>query len=105
MDGVEMVLSGEGEECGLGGRNAIESPGGVPERLDKLLLERAFGLELVDETLEMVLVGGLVFGGQDDDVSGEAMAQSVQRLALLAACSTRPGGILTVRLLTTSTVR
>ncbi|HTA68717.1 MAG TPA: hypothetical protein VK776_10590 [Bryobacteraceae bacterium] len=73
-----MVLGAEGEEGGLGGRNAVEAPGGVAQRLDELLFERTFGLELVDETQEMALVGGLVFGGQDNDVAGEAVAQGVQ---------------------------
>jgi hypothetical protein len=58
VDGVEMVLGGEGKEGGFSGRNAIEAPGSVAQRLDELIFERAFGLELVDEALEMALVGG-----------------------------------------------
>ncbi len=79
VDGIKMVLGGEGEESGLGGGNAVEAPGGVAELLDELFFERTFGLELVDEAFEVALVGGLVLGGQDDDVAGEAVAQSVQR--------------------------
>src|SRR5580704_10560854 len=77
-DGIEMVLGGEGKESGLGGGNAVEAPGGVAERLDELFFERTFGLELVDEAFEVALVGGLVLGGQDDDVAGEAVAQRVE---------------------------
>jgi hypothetical protein len=36
----------------------IEAPGGVAERLDELLFERAFGLKLIDEALEVALIGG-----------------------------------------------
>ena len=77
-DGADMILGDEGEVGGLGGRDTIEAPDGVAQRLDQLFFERAFGLELVDETLVVALVSGKIFCWQDDDVSGEAVAQGVQ---------------------------
>ena len=79
VDGIELLFGSEGKVVCLSGRNSVEAPGGIAERLDKLFFERALGLELVDKPLEVALVGGLVFGRQDDNVASEAMAQGVQR--------------------------
>ena len=48
-------------------------------------LGRAFGVELIEEAFEMVLVGGLIFGGQGDYVPRETVAQRVQGRAGLPA--------------------
>ncbi len=58
VEGIEMVLGSESEKRRLDGGDAIEAPGAVAERLDELFFECAFGLKLIDEALEVVLVGG-----------------------------------------------
>jgi hypothetical protein len=62
--------------------------------LDELLFERAFGLEIVKEAAGVVLVGGVVLGGKDDDVAGESMAEGVEGGALFAGWGAGAGGVL-----------
>jgi hypothetical protein len=64
--------------------------------LDELLFERAFGLEIVNEAAGVVVVGGVVLGGEDDDVAGESMAEGVEGGALFAGWGAGSCGVLGV---------
>jgi hypothetical protein len=44
----------------------------------------------------VVLVGGVVLGGKDDDVAGESMAEGVEGGALFAGWGAGAGGVLGV---------
>jgi hypothetical protein len=44
----------------------------------------------------VVLVGGVVLGGKDDDVAGESMAEGVEGGALFAGWGAGAGGVLRV---------
>ena len=73
VDGGGVVGDAERKEIGLERRDAVELPGGVGEGLDELGFGGAFGLVFVEERSAVALVGGEIFGGQDDGVAGESM--------------------------------
>src|SRR2546430_4976314 len=100
MVGADAVFhfgDAEREEVGLDGGGAVELPGGIEERLDELSFGGALGPIFVEEGLGVTLVSGMVLGGEDDGVAGEAVAQSVQLRALFAGFCTGAGGFLGVR--------
>jgi hypothetical protein len=67
-----------GEEVGLKERDAVEAPGGVRELVDQLGLGGGGGLVFIVKLLDVALVGGEVFGGQDGGAAGEAVAERVE---------------------------
>jgi len=67
-----------GEQAGFEQRDAIEAPGGVDEFLDELSFSGSGGLVFVEELAAMGFVGGWIFGGQDDGLGGEAVADGVE---------------------------
>jgi len=84
------------EHVGFEERDAVEAPGSVGEFLGELGLGGRSGLVFVEEAAAMVLVGGWVFGGQNRGSGGQAVAQGVERGALLAGFGARAGGVLGV---------
>ena len=61
--------------------------------MNELLFERALGLEICEEALGVGLVGGVVFRGQDNDVSGESVAKGVERRTLFAGVGAGARGV------------
>ncbi len=81
------------EQLGFEQRDAIEAPGGVGDFVDQLRLGGGGGLVLIEELLDVALVGFGVLGGQDGGAGGEAMAQRVERRTLLARFGAGAGGV------------
>ena len=82
-----------GEQLGFEERDAVEAPGGVGDFVDELSLGGGGGLVLIEKLLDVALVGVGVLGGQDGGAGGEAMAEGVERGALLARFGARAGGV------------
>ncbi|MBV9769664.1 MAG: hypothetical protein JOZ32_08845 [Bryobacterales bacterium] len=85
---------GARENVGFEQRNAVEAPGGVDELLNELGFSGSGGLVFVRKSAAMVFKGGRVFGGEHGGSSGQAVAQGVERRALLARFGARTGGVL-----------
>src|SRR6202035_1908755 len=85
-----------GEQLGFEERDAVEAPRGVGDFVDELSLGGGGGLVLIEKLLDVALVGGGVLGGQDGGAGGEAMAEGVERRALLAWFGARTSGVLGV---------
>ncbi len=97
MIGADAIFhfgDAEREKVGLDGRGAVHAPRGVDERLDELCFGGAVGLVFIEESPRVALVCGYVFGGQDDGLAGEAVAERVQFRALLAGLGAWAGGML-----------
>ena len=86
-DVIGMLGHAEAEQTVFERGNAVEAPGSVGERLDELVLDHALGLEVVEESLREELVGVEILGRQDDHVTSESVAKSVQRGAVFAGLS------------------
>ena len=88
FDGLSALLldvgDGVGQELRLDEGEAIEAPFGGDDFVDEVEFDGAGGLELLDVGIEEALKIGGVFGGQDDGLAGEAVAERVLRRALLA---------------------
>jgi len=56
----------------------------------------ALGVVFVDERIDVAAVGFEVFAGEDNDLSGESVAERVERGALFAGLGFGPGGVLGV---------
>jgi hypothetical protein len=87
MVGAEAVFhfnDAEREEVGLDSGGAVHAPGGIDEGLDKLGFGGVFGAVFSQEGLGVALISGVVLGGQDDGLAGQAVAQCVEGRALLA---------------------
>src|SRR5262249_49516300 len=92
--GADLAFLGEDRLFGLGGlegeqivfehAEAVEAPGGVGQSLHVLLFEDAAGAQFVFPAGDESAIGGEVFRGQDDALSGEAVAQGVIAGTLLA---------------------
>ena len=98
-------IGGAGEQVGFEQRNAIEAPGGVDQFLDELSFGRCGGLVFGEELAAVGFVGGRVFGGQDDGLGGEAVADGVERGALFAGFGARASGVLRVARFTAARLR
>ena len=73
-----------GEQLGFEEWDAVETPGSVGDFVDQLSFGwRGRGV-LIEKLLEVALVGFGILGGQDSGAGGEAMAEGVERGALLA---------------------
>jgi hypothetical protein len=96
VDVVGLFVDAERKEVSFESGDAIDTPGCVGEGLHELLFERALGLEIVEEALGVVCIGGVVLGGKDDDVAGESMAECVEGGALFAGRGAGAGGVLGV---------
>ena len=81
------------EQLGLEERDAVETPSGVGDFVDELSFGGGGGDVLIEKLLDVALVGFEVFGGQDGGAGGEAMAEGVERGALLARFGARAGGV------------
>ena len=66
-------VHGAGQELGFQEWDAVEAPSGVGEFLGELLFGGSLGTVLVEELLEVALVGGEIFRGQDRGAAGEAV--------------------------------
>jgi hypothetical protein len=76
------------------GGDAAEAPAGVGEFLDQDGFGSAFGLELVDEVLDVVLVGGEILGGEEGGGGGESVGDGVLGGVRFAFHSAGAGGVL-----------
>ena len=57
---------------------------------------RGEATEIVEKLLDMALISGRIFGGQDGGLGCQAMAERVERRVLFAGFGTRAGGMLGV---------
>ena len=89
---VDVGVEAEGEEVGFHGSDAVEAPGSVGDGLSEVGFGGALGLVLEVEGLGVLLVGGEVVGGQDDDLAGEAVAEGVHGGTLFAGGGFGAGG-------------
>ena len=67
----------QGKEVVFEGGDSVEAPGGVGQGLDQLGFDGAFGFALVDVGFDVALVGLKVVTWEDDDLTGESMAEGV----------------------------
>src|ERR1700729_2375978 len=95
VDGGLLVgwVGGAREQLGFKERDAVEAPRGVGDFVDQLSLGCGGGLVLVEKLLDVALVGVGGLGGQDGRSGGKAMAEGVERRALLARLGARAGGV------------
>jgi hypothetical protein len=92
---VEVVfVAGDADrkKIGLDGGDAVQAPGGVTQRLNKVLFERSDGPELLQESLGMALVCGRILGREDDGLAGETVAEGEEAGALFAGAGAGAGG-------------
>jgi hypothetical protein len=97
MVGAEAVFhfdDAQREEVGLDSGGAVHAPGGVDEGLDKLGFGGVFGAVFSQKGLGVALIRGVVLGGQDDGLAGQAVAQRVERGALFTGFGAGAGGFL-----------
>ena len=87
------------KQIGFERGDAVETPSGIGEFLGELSFGRSGGLVFVEEPAAVLLVGGLVFAGQDRAAAGEAMAQGVMRGASFAFGRAGAGGVLGICLI------
>src|SRR5271165_4043466 len=102
VDLIFEIDGAEGEQGLLHSAEAVETPGAVGDGLDQLALHSGLGLEVVEEAAAEFVVGGAVFGGDDDGLAGEAVAEGVHAGALLALGGARAGGMVSHILLVLS---
>src|SRR5271169_4374620 len=74
-----LGVGGLGEQVGFEEWDAIETPGGVGDFVDQLSFGWGGGGVLIEELLDVALVGFGVLGGQDGGAGSETMAQRVER--------------------------
>lgn len=79
-----------GEHVGFEEWDAIQAPGGVDQFLDELGFGRSRRLVFGEELAAMRFAGGWIFGGQDRGSGGQAVAQGVERQALLSGFGAGP---------------
>jgi hypothetical protein len=89
-------VGGTGKQFSFEEWDTVEAPGGVGEFVDQLGLGGVGGVVLVEELLDVALVGFGVLGGQDGGAGSETMAKRVLRRTLLAGFGARTGGVLGV---------
>ncbi len=85
-------MEGHAEEGVFESGGALETPAGVGDGLDEAFLDGAFGIVGGFEGGAVVLVDLLFFGGEDEDLAGESVAEGVQAATGLAFGSARAGG-------------
>jgi hypothetical protein len=66
-----------GEQAGFDGPDAAEAPAGDGHGLDQVHFDGAGGLELLDVGVEEELELFVGFGGEQDGLGGEAVAEAV----------------------------
>ena len=96
IDVFGLFVDAEGEKISFESGDAVDAPRCIGEGLHELLFEGACGPEIVEEALGVGFVGGVVLGGKDDDVAGEAVAESVEGGTLFAGRGAWAGGVLGV---------
>jgi len=99
MVGVKTVFhfnDAEREEIGFDSGGAVHPPGGVDEGLDELGFSGVFGVVFIQERLGMALISRVILGGEDDGLTREAVAPSVEGGALFTGFGTGAGGFLGV---------
>ncbi|HEY6341618.1 MAG TPA: hypothetical protein VIY49_09010 [Bryobacteraceae bacterium] len=86
--GVEFGLTGilgdlfalaEGEDRVFQGTGAVEAPAVLGDGLGEIELESADGGHSFVDAIAVLLEGLLVFRGVDDDLTGESVAEGVER--------------------------
>jgi hypothetical protein len=82
----------EGEHAVFDGADSVQAPLGIDESLGELAFDGSFGFEAGEEFCPEGLVGGEVFGGEDDDASGESVAEGVEAGAAFAFGGAGSGG-------------
>ena len=90
---VLLVDQADGEEIVFDGAEAVEAPSGVGQRLNEVGLGGALGVVLIVEGAGVLEVRDAVFGGQYDDLPGEAMAEGVEGRFLFPGFGFGSGGL------------
>src|SRR5215467_7630740 len=85
-----------GENGVFEGAGAVESPFVLGDGFGEIELQGADGGEGFADGFTVFLEGGLVFGGMDDDLAGESVAEGVQGRAPFAFLGARASGNLRV---------
>ncbi len=86
-------VGGAIEHVGFEQRDTVETPGGIDELLDELRFGGSGGLVFVEEAAAMVFVDSRILRGKDRGSGGQAVAQGVERRALLAGFGAGTGGV------------
>ncbi|MBZ5607469.1 MAG: hypothetical protein LAP38_04365 [Acidobacteriia bacterium] len=89
-------IGGAVQDVGFEQRDAVEAPGGIGQLVDELGFGVSCRLVFVKEGAAVGFVDGGVFRRQDGGCGGEAVAEGVQRRALLAGFGAGAGGVLGV---------
>jgi hypothetical protein len=76
--GGGLVGRAQTEEIVFESADAVLPPGGVRQGLDQLGFSGSFGVVLGFETLDVLLIGFEVVGGEDDGLAGESVAEGIQ---------------------------
>ena len=82
------------ERLGFQRRDAVDPPRSIDELLDELSFGGALGFILIVAPLGMALVGGGVFGRQQDSAAGEAVGQRVEGGVEFTSAGAGVGGLL-----------
>ena len=84
----------EVEDGGFESGDAFQAPGGVGELVDEDSFGGALGFVVFEESLDVAVVGGAVFRGQEGVDGGKSVAERVQRGVGFAFGCPGAGGIL-----------
>ena len=77
VEGAIEVALVAGEQAGFDGPDAAQAPAGDGHGLDQIHLDIGGGLELLDVSVEEELELFVGFGGKQDGLGGEAVAEAV----------------------------
>ena len=99
MVGAEAIFhfnDAEREKVGFDSGGAVHAPGGIDEGLDELGFGGVFGVVFVQERLGVALISGVILGGQDDGLAGQAVAERVEGGELFTGFGAGAGGFLRI---------
>lgn len=94
--GIRVAIVFDGEETGFERLDAIEAPLGIGHGLGELGFKCAIGLEVGVEIFGEEAVGFGVFGGEKDEVTGQAVAEGVEAGGAFAGTGAGASGMLRV---------
>ena len=92
MESSGLVAESSGEDAFFDGVGALEAPHAVGDLVDEAGFDGAGGLVVLHDGGVVFVPGGGFFGGEDEDLAGESVAEGVEAAAGFAFLGARAGG-------------